>query len=280
MNKAGFFKSNLKGELAYKSFCPTRLQDLKFEFDKEMLTLIKKAHRIIDKINKINIEDNDYIIDTLMIKEALANNEIEAKKIKIKDYYLNGDIQIDNQLKAIGYSLDLLEELPICNRFLKEVHGILFQGEINKEKYAGEFRKTQNWLGIPGVKLDGAMYIPPNVEDMNAAMIDLENYFHEENDLDPLIKIGLIHYQLMIVQPFVDGNGIIARNFVATYLFDKKILKQNFFLISTSLAKDKVAYYDHLFWVRIKNDYEQWLKYFLTNIINSNTKLLNKLNKL
>ena len=91
------------------------------------------------------------------------------------------------------------------------------------------------------------MYIPPNVEDMNAAMIDLENYFHEENDLDPLIKIGLIHYQLMIVQPFVDGNGIIARNFVATYLFDKKILKQNFFLISTSLAKDKVAYYDHLF---------------------------------
>lgn len=46
-----------------------------------------------------------------------------------------------------------------------------------------------------------AVYVPPNLEDMQIAMSDLEKYINNEDNIDPLIKIALIHYQFETIHP-------------------------------------------------------------------------------
>ena len=76
-----------------------------------------------------------------------------------------------------------------------------------QEKNPGEFRRSQNWIGPQGGNLNDAVFVPPAVEDMELAMSDLEKFMNAEDEIDPLIKIGLIHYQFETIHPFFDGNG-------------------------------------------------------------------------
>lgn len=104
-----------------------------------------------------------------------------------------------------------LKELLLCNRLLREIHGILIKDTRGGEKYPGEFRRSQNWIGAAGSNIKNARYIPPNLENMEEAMSDLETYIHQSNSVDPLVKTALIHYQFETIHPFLDGNGRIGR---------------------------------------------------------------------
>ncbi|HCJ77273.1 MAG TPA: hypothetical protein DHV88_13090 [Roseburia sp.] len=79
-------------------------------------------------------------------------------------------------------------------------------GVRGQDKTPGEFRCSQNWIGPANCALKEARYIPPNVEDMQNAMMDLEKYINENTDYDPLIRVALIHYQFETIHPFLDGN--------------------------------------------------------------------------
>lgn len=131
------------------------------------------------------------------------------------------------------------------------------------DKYPGEFRRSQNWIGPAGSTLKDARYIPPHPEDMLEAMSDLEKFINSEKGLDPLIKIALIHYQFETIHPFLDGNGRVGRLLIALYLIEKKLLSHETLYISNFLKRNRVEYYDRLTEVRVKGNYEQWINFFL-----------------
>jgi len=153
--------------------------------------------------------------------------------------------------------------LPLCNRLLKEIHEILLQDVRGEEKNPGDFRPTQNWIGPVGSTLKDANYVPPTPEDMIEAMSDLEKFINKEDEIDPLIKIALIHYQFETIHPFLDGNGRIGRLLIELFLIEKKILSYQTFYISYFLKRNKIEYYDRLMEVRMKGNFEQWIKFFL-----------------
>ena len=66
-------------------------------------------------------------------------------------------------------------------------------------------------------------------EDMIEAMSDLEKFINREDDLDPLIKTALIHYQFETIHPFLDGNGRIGRLLITLFLMEKKLLSHETF---------------------------------------------------
>lgn len=138
-----------------------------------------------------------------------------------------------------------------------------------REKNPGEFRRSQNWIGPQGSTLKNAKYIPPNQEDMINAMSDLEKFLNEEDDLDPLIKIGLAHYQFETIHPFLDGNGRIGRLLISLFLNEEKILSRETLYISYFLKRNRIEYYDRLMEVRLKGRFEQWIKFFLQAIYES-----------
>jgi Fic family protein len=137
------------------------------------------------------------------------------------------------------------------------------EGVRGQEKYPGEFRRSQNWIGPVYCTLKDARFIPPNVEDMNAAMSALEIYINDNNQYDPLIQAALIHYQFETIHPFLDGNGRIGRLLILLYLMEQKLLSKPVIYVSYFLKKNQVEYYDRISEVRRSGNYEQWVTFFL-----------------
>ena len=180
------------------------------------------------------------------------------------DTNANADVgEVVNYVKAAQFALDRLNSLPLCNRLLRETHAILMDGVRGQEKNPGEFRRSQNWIGPAGCSLKEARYIPPNVEDMERAMSDLEKYINENEQYDPLIQAALIHYQFETIHPFLDGNGRIGRLLILLYLMERKLLVKPVIYVSYFLKKNQVEYYDRISEVRRRGDYEQWVRFFL-----------------
>jgi len=95
-------------------------------------------------------------------------------------------------------------------------------------------------------------------------MSSLEKFINNHEDhLDPLIKIALIHYQFETIHPFLDGNGRIGRLLITLYLMEQRRLSYETLYISYFFKRNRIEYYDRLMDVRLKGNYEQWVKFFL-----------------
>ena len=139
----------------------------------------------------------------------------------------------------------------------------MLAGVRGEEKNPGEFRRSQNWIGASNCSLNEARYIPPNVEDMTTALNNLEKYINEGDDLDPLIRIALIHYQFETIHPFLDGNGRVGRLMILLYLMEQGYLSKPIIYVSYFLKKNQTEYYDRMSEVRKSGNYEQWVRFFL-----------------
>ena len=290
-NRAGEYKTNLTGELQYKSFLPNSLPpNPPIEFDEEAINLLSKANRSIGILEGMSrrIPNIELFVSMYVRKEALLSSQIEGTQATLDDILdpnieenTNQDVaDVINYIKASQYASARLSELPICNRLLKETHEIFMQDVRGGEKSAGEFRRSQNWLGPAGSILKDARYIPPNPEDMLEAMSNLENFINSEDELDPLIKIALIHYQFETIHPFLDGNGRIGRLLIALYLIEKKLLSHETLYISYFLKRNRIEYYDRLTEVRVKGNFEQWIKFFLLATYESAQDAINTIERI
>ena len=276
-HRAGILKTNFSGDMQYKSFFPKPLPpDSPIEMDGDMVALLVRANKAISLLNGIseNIPNINLFVSHYVRKEALMSSQIEGTQATLEDVFnpminenVNQDVSdVVNYVKAVEFALDKLNELPLCNRLIKETHAILMQSVRGKDKQPGEFRKSQNWIGGEGSTLKDARYIPPNIVDMDVALGDLEQYLNENEELDYLIKIALIHYQFETIHPFLDGNGRIGRVLITLYLMQNKVLNSPALYISYFLKKNRVEYYDRMTEVRNKGHYEQWIKFFLSAI--------------
>ena len=272
MNKAGKYVSNLSGEYEYKSFLPAPLPPV-IEMDGEMTALLVEASKQIYALESITSHIPSIKLFTSMYvrKEALMSSQIEGTQATLEDVLdptldqnANRDLSdVVNYVKATDYAVERLKEFPLCNRFIREVHAVLMNSVRGCDKSPGEFRSSQNWIGGAGSTLKNARYIPPNPTDMIECMSDLEKYINEDDELDMRIKAALIHYQFESIHPFLDGNGRVGRLLITLFLMEKKVLSSPALYISYYLKSNRIEYYDRMSEVRLKGNYEQWIKFFL-----------------
>jgi Fic family protein len=278
--RAGEYRTNLAGVMQYKSFVPSSLPpNPPIVVDEEMLKLLLSAHRHLAKLEGISsqIANVDLFVSMYIRKEALLSSQIEGTQATLDDILdpnieqnANLDVaDVINYIKALAYARNRLKDIPLCNRLLREVHGILMTGTRGSEKSPGEFRKSQNWIGPAGSTIASSKYIPPNVEDMTEAMSDFERYMNQDDDVDPLIKIALLHYQFETIHPFLDGNGRIGRLLITLWLILEKTLTHEILYMSYYFKRNRTEYYDRLTETRTKGNYEQWVKFFLKGTLES-----------
>ncbi len=112
------------------------------------------------------------------------------------------------------------------------------------------------------------IFTPPSGEDeIRTLMSNLEHYINEDlDDIDPLIKLAVIHYQFESIHPFYDGNGRTGRIINVLYLVLKELLDSPILFLSSYIIRNKSAYYRLLQEVRNDNNWEDWLIYMLTGI--------------
>ena len=289
MSKAGTQISNLSGDAAYKSFRPTPLPP-ELNIDDEMLSHLTGATKAIASLDALatHIPNMNLFVSMYVRKEALLSSQIEGTQATLEDVLdplieknTNQNVaDVVNYIKATEYALERMNTLPLCNRLLKETHAVLMQGVRGQEKNPGEFRISQNWIGAQGSSIKNARYIPPNPQDMLEAMSDLEKYMNADDSLDVLIKSALIHYQFETIHPFLDGNGRVGRLLITLFLLDKKALHYPALYISYYLKLNRIEYYDRMSEVRAKDNYEQWVKFFLLAIKESAEDAVDTIKKL
>ena len=294
INRAGKTVRNFSGEMAYDSFYPQPLPPTPgIEIDAEMQPLLIDAHRKLALLDGLSdrIPNKDLFISMYVRKEALVSSQIEGTQCTLEDVLdpeldenANADVSdVVNYVRAINYAVKRLDELPLCNRLIRETHAVLMNSVRGGDKTPGEFRASQNWIGGVGSTLKNARFIPPNPRDMVESMSELERFVNNDDGMDPLIKAALLHYQFETIHPFLDGNGRVGRLLISLFLMSRGTLSSPVLYLSCFLKSNRIEYYDRMSEVRRTGNYEQWVKFFLRGVAETAqdaTETIDRLNDL
>lgn len=113
---------------------------------------------------------------------------------------------------------------------------------------------------------------PPHIDEINALMQNLEQAINDDGfwpDVDPLIKMAVIHYQFESIHPFYDGNGRTGRILNILYLILKDLLDTPILYLSRYIIAHKGDYYRLLQAVRENNNWEGFVLFMLDAVINT-----------
>lgn len=215
------------------------------------------------------IPDQKILINTLALQEAkdssaveniiTTHDELYKADLNIESFNTVAAKEVQNYAAALKHGFDLATQNLILTR-----NHILAIQEILESNNAG-FRK------VPGTALKNegsgeVIYEPPqHPEDILRLMGNLENYINDDEiqDIDPLIKLAIIHFQFESIHPFYDGNGRTGRIINILYLIIKKLLNIPVLYLSRYINQHKAKYYEYIQAVRDEGSWENWILYMI-----------------
>lgn len=260
----------------YKSFSPEKINHAWEVADGEILQLLSEADRALGELNAFSqlVPDVEFFIRMHIIKEATQSSRIEGTRTNMEEALLNEQdidpekrddwLEVQNYIQAINAAIEQLPTLPLSNRLLKNTHSVLMQGVRGESKQPGEFRVSQNWIGV---SLNNAVFVPPHCDEVAELMSDMGKFIHNsELRLPHLIKIAIAHYQFETIHPFLDGNGRLGRLMIALYLAGFGLLHKPALYLSDYFERNKTDYVNHLMAVREDNQMKGWLRFFLFGV--------------
>lgn len=262
----------------YNSFQPNPINRNWVIDDMEIINLLSKADRVVGRLDMFSeyVPNIDLFISMHVYKEATKSSNIEGTQTKMEDALLDEEdvpldkrddwAEVQNYTLAMNQAIKHLQTLPLSSRLIRDTHKALMSGVRGENKYPGEFRRSQNWIG--GSSPTDAIFVPPVFGDIPNLITDIEKFIHNPVcDLPDLVKIALIHYQFETIHPFNDGNGRVGRLLITLYLVSKGILKRPILYLSDYLESHRRSYYDKIMGVRFSDDVASWVKFFLEGVI-------------
>jgi Fic family protein len=216
------------------------------------------------------IPNEQILISTLGLQESKDSNAIENiitthdelfRSVVDKKYLNLATKEVQNYAHALNFGFDLIRN----NGFLSINNIIEIQNLLAPNK---PIRK------LPGTTLKNEetqeiIYTPPqNHHEIMDLLSNLESYINNDDleDIDPLIKMAVIHHQFETIHPFYDGNGRTGRIINILYLVLKGLLDIPVLYLSKYIIKNKRAYYKHLQEVRENDKWEEWIIWLLHGI--------------
>jgi Fic family protein len=244
---------------------------------------LAKANRFLAELKgrAATIPNPNILIDTLSLQEAKSSSEIE-NIVTTQDELFQGNLFPDGPMSADakevilyrdalkkGYDRPLMSNGLITSNTLIEIYCILKQT-------VGGFRNLQG-TALKNEKAGQIIYVPPqNVNDIIKHMTELESYINLDQlcDLDPLIKMAIIHHQFESIHPFPDGNGRIGRILNILYLVKSDLIATPIIYLSRYIAQYKSDYYRLLQHTRDTGQWEPWIIYMLRAVAETSQQAL------
>jgi Fic family protein len=238
-----------------------------------VLRQLARANRALAELKGYadTIPNKHILINAVMINEAKDSSAIENIITTHDDLYkaiseASGASPAAKEVASYrtalwqGYEMVKAGEMLTTNMII-EIQGIIEKNRAGIRKLSGTVLRNE--------RTGETVYTPPAGEDEIRDLLDnLEKYINEDhdNDIDPLIKLAVIHYQFESIHPFYDGNGRTGRIINVLYFVLKDLLDSPILYLSSYIIKNKSAYYRLLQEVRIGNNWEEWILYILKGI--------------
>lgn len=212
------------------------------------------------------IPNQAMLINTIPILEAKSSSAIENivtttdalfKYTQINE--ANADPATKAALrygKALWAGVQSLKYRPLCTNTAIEICSTIKDTEMGIRRVRGT--KLSNPV------TDEIIYTPPEGEALiRKKLANWEAFLHGEEDIDPLVRLAVAHYQFEAIHPFTDGNGRTGRVINLLYLVERKLLSFPVLYLSRYLIENKLDYYRLLRAVTEGGDWEPWLLYML-----------------
>lgn len=247
---------------------------------KAILKQLNNANRRLAELKGVamTIPNENILVSTLTLQEAKDSSEVENIVTTQDDLYKNAselysDYAINAATKEV---LNYREALQHGFRLVKE-KGVLTSSVIREIQKQLE-HNSAGFRSIPGTTLkssDGkTVYTPPQdrTEILNY-MDNLESFINNDDisELDPLIKLAIIHHQFESIHPFYDGNGRTGRIICVLFLVLTGRLDLPILYLSRYITHNKKKYYELIQDIRDKNsdnadEWEAWILFILKGI--------------
>ena len=265
----------------YSAFIPAPLPpDPPVDMAGELNRYLSDADRALGRLDGVAslLPNPDLFVAMYVRHEAVLSSQIEGTQSTLEDVleYETGatpdtqprDVEeVVNYVRALNYGLERLDEFPLSLRLIREIHEKLMEGVRGQHRNPGEFRESQNWVGPMGTNLNQAQYVPPPPHEMMQVLGNLEEFLHNIESMPVLIHCGLAHAQFETIHPFLDGNGRVGRLLITFLLCHRGVLDRPLLYLSYYLKANRSEYYERLMKVRHEGDWEGWLKFFLSGVL-------------
>lgn len=218
------------------------------------------------------IPNQSMLINTIPLLEARASNEIEnivTTTDKLFQHIHQPESRADPATKeALRYSRALFEgfsELknrPLSTRTLETICTTTKGIDMRVRKTPG--------TALVNDQTGEIIYTPPEGEDLIRSLLaNWEQFIHARDDLDPLIRMAVAHYQFEAIHPFGDGNGRTGRIVNSLFLIQEGLLSLPILYLSRYIIQNKADYYRLLQEVTSKGHWEAWVLYVVTGVENT-----------
>ena len=247
---------------------------------KEVLKQLNRANRKLAELKGVaqTIPNERILISSLTLQEAKDSSEVENIVTTQDDLYRAGldpsHQFINAATKEVLFYREAINEgfRMVRNKDILTLNDIKHVQEILEQNTAG-FRTT------PGTQLkrenDGAVIYTPPQDGMAIVryMSNLEQFINDDHlsQLDPLIKMAIIHHQFESIHPFYDGNGRTGRIINILYLVITGLLDLPILYLSRYITHNKGEYYRLIQAIRDKNtdnaaEWEAWILFMLKGV--------------
>jgi len=238
---------------------------------KEILKLVAEAHRHLGELKGVlnSVPNQSVLLHLLPLQEAIYSSQIEnivtthdqVFRSKVDSHATGHTKEVRDYADALVMGFDFVTKKQMLNnKMICDMQAIIIGNNAGFRTQAGT--KLKNNYGE-------VIYTPPQDSAIvKNLMGNLEQFINdsEQSDLDPLIKMAIIHHQFESIHPFYDGNGRIGRIINILYLCLQNLLDLPILYLSGYIIDNKDEYYRLLQTVRDKEQWQQWIKFILQGV--------------
>lgn len=254
--------------------------------------VIEAAKQIIDHAPLLPYYEKKFRDDAL-VRAVHFGTHIEGNELNITqaEKVMQGedvvarqrDVQeVINYRKAMEYIGELQGngELQIDEALINKLHKLTVDRLLDPEK-TGSFRKTgvvirNSFSGEVSFRPPEAVAVPLQINDLLAFINSAS-----DEDVHPVLKSGIVHYEFVRIHPFVDGNGRVGRCLSTLILYEEGYDIRKFFSLEEYFDRNSAAYYQALQSVGKRDgDLTEWLEYFVEGLAIELAKIREKVERI
>jgi Fic family protein len=225
------------------------------------LARLKQAGNLIPNVSML--------INTLPLLEAQASSEIEnivTTTDNLFEFSGLGEERADSATKealryrtALREGFEHIKDRPIGTRLAEQLCSTIKGVDMSVRRVPGTALANQ--------RTGSVIYTPPEGEALLRELLaNWEIYLHQQDDIDVLVRMAVLHYQFEAIHPFTDGNGRTGRLINILFLITNGLLDLPVLYLSRFIIQNKDDYYKYLHSVTASYSWEPWILYLLTAV--------------